>query len=1044
MNTRFIRISLKKRIFISYCLIGLFFFLGENCYASKRPVFRETVRKASADNSTVRGRVVDVSGEPLIGATIREKGGTRGTVTDIEGNFILSVPDSAVLQVSFVGYESIEVSVGGRKTLEIQLRENTVMLDNVIITALGLEKKEASLAYSIQKVKGEELTRMKEVNMITALAGKAAGVQINKNSSGIGGSAKVSLRGIRSASGDNQPLYVIDGVPMLNIGTEQAYSAIGGTANAGNRDGGDGISNLNPEDVESISILKGAPAAALYGSQAANGVILITTKKGNTAGQRNIYFSTGLTFDKAFSLPKMQNCYGVSDVVDSWGEKAYLPTSNELNDFFRTGLTSITSVSVNYGNEKIQTYFSYANTTGRGIVDKNQLTKHNINLRETAVMFNQRLKLDGNVNVMRQIVKNKPVSGGFYMNPLVGLYRFPRGEDLSYYKDNYEIYDPERKLGIQNWHTFTEDFEQNPYWIQNRIQSKETRMRSIISLSANLRINSWLTVQARGSVDYISDKMRQKFYASTAPALCGANGRYIEMDYQETLIYGDVMAMGKRKWEDFTLDVAIGGSINDKNVNSTRYDSKNASLKYANVFNLANIVMNGSASIDQKIDSRRQLQSVFGTAQVGYQDKVFLDLTARNDWASTLAYTSHEKSGFFYPSAGLSFLIDKWIQLPEWISFAKLRGTYSKVGNDIPQFITNSVSHITAGGELQANDAVPFKEMEPEMTHSVEVGTEWRFFQSRLGFNLTYYRTNTHNQFFKLPALAGDMYAYRYVNAGDIQNRGWELTVDATPVLTPDFTWKTSLNFSSNRNKIKELHEELKELVYGPSSFSSSYAMKLVKGGSIGDIYGKAFVRDAEGNIVYQTEGDHKGLPAVEGEGNTIKVGNANPRFIMGWNHTFSYKGFSLYFLLDWRYGGKILSQTQAEMDLYGVSQVTALARDRGYVTLEGQQIDNVKGFYKNIVGGRAGVTEYYMYDATNLRLREVSLNYTFPKKWMQKTKVLKDLQLAFVARNLCFLYKKAPFDPDLVLSTGNDNQGIEVFGMPTTRSLGFTVKCEF
>ena len=873
MNTRFIRISLKKRIFIIYCLIGLFFFLGENCYASKRPVFRETVRKASADNSTVRGRVVDVSGEPLIGATIREKGGTRGTVTDIEGNFILSVPDSAVLQVSFVGYESIEVSVGGRKTLEIQLRENTVMLDNVIITALGLEKKEASLAYSIQKVKGEELTRMKEVNMITALAGKAAGVQINKNSSGIGGSAKVSLRGIRSASGDNQPLYVIDGVPMLNIGTEQAYSAIGGTANAGNRDGGDGISNLNPEDVESISILKGAPAAALYGSQAANGVILITTKKGNTAGQRNIYFSTGLTFDKAFSLPKMQNCYGVSDVVDSWGEKAYLPTSNELNDFFRTGLTSITSVSVNYGNEKIQTYFSYANTTGRGIVDKNQLTKHNINLRETAVMFNQRLKLDGNVNVMRQIVKNKPVSGGFYMNPLVGLYRFPRGEDLSYYKDNYEIYDPERKLGIQNWHTFTEDFEQNPYWIQNRIQSKETRMRSIISLSANLRINSWLTVQARGSVDYISDKMRQKFYASTAPALCGANGRYIEMDYQETLIYGDVMAMGKRKWEDFALDVAIGGSINDKNVNSTRYDSKNASLKYANVFNLANIVMNGSASIDQKIDSRRQLQSVFGTAQVGYQDKVFLDLTARNDWASTLAYTSHEKSGFFYPSAGLSFLIDKWIQLPEWISFAKLRGTYSKVGNDIPQFITNSVSHITAGGELQANDAAPFKEMEPEMTHSVEVGTEWRFFQSRLGFNLTYYRTNTHNQFFKLPALAGDMYAYRYVNAGDIQNRGWELTVDATPVLTPDFTWKTSLNFSSNRNKIKELHEELKELVYGPSSFSSSYAMKLVKGGSIGDIYGKAFVRDAEGNIVYQTEGDHKGLPAVEGEGNTIKVG---------------------------------------------------------------------------------------------------------------------------------------------------------------------------
>ena len=330
------------------------------------------------------------------------------------------------------------------------------------------------------------------------------------------------------------------------------------------------------------------------------------------------------------------------------------------------------------------------------------------------------------------------------------------------------------------------------------------------------------------------------------------------------------------------------------------------------------------------------------------------------------------------------------------------------------------------------------------MTHAIEFGTEWRFFQHRLGVNLTYYRTNTYNQFFKLPALAGDKYAYRYVNAGNIQNRGWELTLNGTPVLTPDFNWKTSVNFSTNKNKIVKLHEDLKEMIYGPTSFSSSYAMKLIKGGSIGDIYGKAFVRDDAGNIVYETEGDNKGLPLVEGDGNTVKVGNANPVFMMGWDHTFSYKGFSLYFLLDWRYGGKILSQTQAEMDLYGVSQVTALARDRGYVTLEGQQIDNVKGFYKNIVGGRAGVPEYYMYDATNLRLREVSLNYTFPKKWMQKTKVLKDLQLAFVARNLCFLYKKAPFDPDLVLSTGNDNQGIEVFGMPTTRSLGFTVKCEF
>ena len=294
---------------------------------------------------------------------------------------------------------------------------------------------------------------------------------------------------------------------------------------------------------------------------AANGVILITTKKGNSVGQRNINFSTGLTFEKAFSMPKMQNRYGVSDVVDSWGEKENLMAYDNLDDFFRTGLTSMTSVSISYGNENLQTYFSYANTTGKGIIDKNKLKKHNINLRETATMFDKRLKLDGSVNVMKQTVENKPVSGGFYMNPLVGPYRFPRGEDLSYYKDHFETYDEERKLGVQNWHTFTEDFEQNPYWITNRIQSKETRTRIILSLSANFKVNDWLTIQARGNMDYWADKLRQKFYASTATALCGANGRYIEMDYQETQMYGDVMAMVKKTWGDFTLDAAIGGSI---------------------------------------------------------------------------------------------------------------------------------------------------------------------------------------------------------------------------------------------------------------------------------------------------------------------------------------------------------------------------------------------------------------------------------------------------------------------------------------------------
>ena len=1030
------------RTFVCFVFILFFFPFVENnlVFAMKEKEKSSFLQKKKI---LVNGRVVDARGEGLIGATVIEKDKSNGTATGANGEFVLSVAPDATLQISFIGYFTSEIILQGQTELEVVLKENNILLDPLVVTALGLEKKESSLVYSVVRLDGEELNRVKDPNMILSLSGKAAGVQINKNASGIGASSKVSIRGIRSVVSDNQPLYVIDGVPMLNSSSEQAYSAIGGTANAGNRDGGDGISNLNPEDVKSISILKGAPAAALYGSQAANGVILITTKKGNE-GRCKISFSTSLTFEDAFSLPKMQNRYGVSDGVDSWGEKADLCKVDNLSDFFRTGTTSITSVSVSHGNEKLQNYFSYANTTGKGLIDKNNLSKHNLNFRETSTMFNGYLKLDGNMNIMRQVIKNKPVSGGFYMNPLVGLYRFPRGEDLSYYKEQFEVYDPERKLNVQNWHSSYEDFEQNPYWITNRIQSKDIRSRVIVSLSAHVKINEFLSLQTRGNIDFISDKLRQKFYASTAPALCGVNGRYIEMDYQECLLYADLMAMGKRKWGDISLDVALGASINDKIVNSTRYDSKTASLKYPNVFTLANIIMDGSASIDQKIDARRQLQSLYATAQVGYKDGVFIDLTARNDWTSTLAYTKYEKSGFFYASAGASIVLDKLLVLPKWISLVKIRGAYSLVGNDIHLFITNPVSHVTSGGEIQANDAAPFKELEPEMTYSLEFGTEWRFFDNRCGIDLTYYKTNTRNQFFKLPALSGDKYAYRYVNAGDIQNEGWEIALDATPVMNESFAWKMSVNFSSNKNKIKKLHDQLKVFVYGPTSFSSSYAMRLVKGGSIGDIYGKAFVRDTNGSIVYETEGENAGLPLVEGDGNTIKVGNANPTFLLGWNHSFSYKDFRFYFLIDYRHGGDILSQTQAEMDMYGVSKNTADARDKGYVVLEGHKIEDVKGFYKNTVGGRAGVTEYYMYDATNVRLRELSLSYRLPIKWIEKLKVLQEVQLSFVGRNLFFIYKKAPFDPDLVLSTGNDNQGIEVFGMPTTRSLGFSIQCKF
>lgn len=989
----------------------------------------------------IEGIVTDAAGVPIPGASIYKKGSLQGTTAAADGSFELPLvlPDTII--ISFMGYLTREIGIRRPEKLKITLEEATIVLDDVIVTALGLQKKEASLSYATEKISDRELLRVKDPNMIVALMGKIAGLNINKSASGTGGSAKVSLRGMRSVAGNNQPLYVIDGMPILNSSPEQAYTAIGGIADGGNRDGGDGISNLNPEDVTSISILKGAPAAALYGNEAANGVILITTRKGE-AGKQKVTFNSSLLFEKAMCLPKFQNRYGVSDVTESWGARETPTTNDHVKDFFQTGYTAIQSLSISSGKEQAQTYFSYANTSSRGIIPLNRMTKHNLNLRETSNLYEGRLQLDGNLNLMQQKVKNRPVPGGFYMNPLVGLYRFPRGQDISLYRDHFEVYDENRQLMVQNWHAPTEDFEQNPYWVTNRIQSKDERFRILVAVSAKWFLNENLYIQARSNLDYVYDRFREQCYASTAPSLSGLNGRYIESTYQEKQIYGDAMISYKKQWDKLEANVSAGVSINDNVLNSLRYDSKTASLKYPNVFNIANIDMNSSAYISEQQDAHRQKQSVFATAQLGIRELFYLELTARNDWSSTLAYTTHEKKGFFYASLGSSWILNNTFRLPEWISLGKIRAAWSKVGNDIPLYITNPVAHILAGGSIQWADAAPFEEMKPEMNTSFELGTEWSFFDKRLSFNFTFYNNHTRHQFFKLPSQNGDVYAYRYANAGNIRNMGFEASLNASPVQTR-LKWETGINYSSNRNKVLSLHDELPVFTYGPSSFSSSYAMKLKKGGSFGDIYGKAFKRDRDGKILFETEGEKAGLPQIIGDGNTEKVGNAYPRFQLGWNNSFFWQGITLTFLVDGRFGGSVLSQTQADLDQYGVTRTTGCDRDRGFVLLEGRQIDDVKGFYK-LIGGRAGVTEYYIYSSTNVRLRELSLAYQLPKAWLQKSKIFSDIQLSLIARNLCFLYKEAPFDPDLILSTGNDNQAIDTYGMPTTRNIGLNLRVTF
>jgi TonB-linked SusC/RagA family outer membrane protein len=998
---------------------------------------------------TVEGIVTDTKGDPVAGANVVEQGTDAGTITDAGGRFRINMTGGGnTLDVSYVGYKAQTVPVDGRTQLTVRMEEEAQAIEAVVVTAMGIAKKEASLTCSTQRIESNELVRAKDPHMINTLSGKVSGVQINRSSSGPGGSVKVSIRGSRSVNGNNQPLYVVDGMPILNSATEQVFTILGGVADSGNRDGSDGISNLNPEDIESIHILKGASAAALYGSQAANGVIMVTTRKGRD-GFKRITLSSSLTFDRPATLPKLQNSYGTDANKTSWGEKAALKDDKNAERFFRRGRNAIHALTLTAGNETIQTYFSYGNTRGEGIIKGNSLNRHNLNVHQTATLFSGRLKLDGNLNLIRQTIRNRPVTGGYYLNPLVGLYGFPRGESMERYRTDFETYDPERRMNVQSWHTRITGLEQNPYWLIRRVLSDDKRYRTIAGLSATLKINPQISIQARGTADYISDNFKQKMYASTAADLAGIyypdgsgtgypNGRYIHQNRSELLLYGDVMALADYARGRWTANGAIGASINHTSVNSLYLDSRTASLYYPNVFTVSNIVMNTNAHIDESIDKRREIQSLLATAQLGWNKRIYIDLTARNDWSSTLAGTQNRS--YFYSSAGLSWIISNTLQMPPWVSSGKAGASWAQVGNDLPPFYSKPEDHIMAGGAIQGNDRAPFDVLKPELSISIELGTEWKLFNRRLELSLAFYKTNTRNQLLTLPSSAGAKYKYYMVNAGNIENKGLEATVNAIPAIHAPFSWETGITFSAHKNKIVKLHPSLNSFIYGDEGFSMSYAMRLKEGGSFGDIYGWKFDRNADGTLKLNA----KGLPLTTGSGNTEKTGNCNPRCMMGWSNELTCKGIVLYILIDARIGGDVFSQTQAELDYRGVSANTAEARGKGYVEIKGQRFTDVESFYKHAGTRNGTITEYYMYSATNIRLRELSLGYTLPKSLLERTKLSGAIDLSLTARNLFFFHKAAPFDPDTVMSTGNSCLGVDVFGLPATRSIGFNIKFTF
>ncbi|NTE00429.1 SusC/RagA family TonB-linked outer membrane protein [Agrobacterium tumefaciens] len=1011
--------------------------------------FNHAVSFHSVYQDVIKGTVKDEKGITLPGVTVVIKGTKTGTQTNATGQYSISAKTGDVLVFSFIGYQNKEVTVGTESTVDVSMGADSKNLETVVVTALGVKRSEKSLTYNTQQVSGDELSKVKSPNLMNSLNGKVAGLTISPSASGVGGSAKVILRGSRSVSGNNQPLYVIDGVPISNNGNAngQQNSVFGG-----GQDGGDGISNLNPDDIASITVLEGASAAALYGSQAQNGVILITTKQGKS-GKTEIGFSTGVNIDNIAYKPKFQNSYGPASATtrDSWGS-AINNTTDNLSDFFRTGINTSNAINLSGGSEIAQTYFSYSNTYASGIQPGNKLNRNNINLRETAKFLNNKLTVDASVNYINQRINNSP-SLGLYLNPLVGLYLFPRGVDINPYKEQY-LLSNNTGTARQNWLGGSADINQNPWWLTNLNPNTSIRNRFLLSGSVKYDVASWFNVQVRGNMDRTTDDYENHRFSgingnfnSTGTGYFAQSNQTFVQKYVDAIANITVPLTGS----DFKLNGLIGGSINDQKTSGL---SLAGNLSAVDFFTPSNTIVaqpgtftgNTLTNTTAIIPNHNQLQAVFGNANLSYKDWAFFTVTGRNDWSSNLSYTPN--NSYFYPSFGLSFIVSQMFKLPEAISYAKVRGTYAEVGNTVPPYLTFIQNTLKADGALLFNTNRAFRELKPERTKSFEIGTDLRFLANRINFSFTYYKTNTRNQYIPVIAPPSSLVSTGYLNAGNVENKGIQFILGADVVKGDGLNWNTSINGSANRNKIIDIASEDRifsiDLTGGGNN---SYISRLKVGGSYGDIYGYTLQRDAQNRIILGGDGTSASPYTPLKSADFNYIGNANPKFQLGWNNSFSYKDFSLSFLVDGKFGGKVLSLTEALMDEAGASEATGNARNQGGVKIDGVDTKgnavsasiNPQSYY-SIVGGRSGVSGEYIYSATVVRLREAALGYTFPLTG----KTFKSMKFSVTGRNLVYFYKKAPFDPEITMSTGNGLSGIDVFNQPATRTLGFNLNLTF
>lgn len=1022
---------------------------------------------------TITGKVTSAEdGLPLAGVAVIIKGTTTGVSTDMEGNYSISVPSTAqTLVFSFLGMETFEAPLQQRSAINVVMQPAFTAVEEVVVTALNITRQKKALGYAIGELSSESIERTKENNVINTLAGKVAGLIVQPNASGPAGTSRVLLRGYNQLSGNNDPLYVIDGIPFDNtkFGESGMYGAI---------DQGDVLSTINPADIESISVLKGPNAASLYGSRANNGVIVITTKSGKARKGIGITASTSYTADTPLLFPDLQNVFGQGSngVLDvgldgipytskgmpySWGPEmkgqdvldwsgkvqSFDPQPDNMKDFYRTGHTSSTSLALVGGNENINARLSGTYDNIAGIQPTNDISRYVINMR-TGAKLSDKLSIDAKATFVKQSVTGRMQMADMQGNPGYALTLMPRNI---------------RTVDAMNYITATstenlwtsDTYKGNPYWTINKEGTDETMDRFTALVSAKYDFTDWLSLQVRASEDEFA---RDYLYyrAKGTQVYPAGNITYVKY-FNEEFNTDFLITANNNITNKITSSVSIGGNFYDSKYSHIAQSGSN--FKVPDFYQISN---SGNTPSTSAYESQKRTLSLYGTAQFVYNNYLFLDLTARNDWSSTLPASDNS---YFYPSVTGSFVFTDAFRdaiSPAFLSFGKVRASWAQAGGDPGVYQTNLYYSLYSDtynslpvGSISST-TLPNYNIKPYITTSIELGADLRFFHDRLSLDFTYYDKSTINQILTASIPRSTGYFTKIINAGELANRGFEVLLTGNPVkLANGFTWDISLNFAKNYSEVVELYEGIPTLLLGQDRNIQIYAKP---GRPYGDLYVAKYLRDEDGNRIINTDG----RPIADGgTSNYQLIGNFMPDWTGGIGNTFSYKGLSLYSLIDIRKGGEFYSVGTRYMVIYGTTTETLEGRKEWYAGTGGYVAEGVKGELvegvwvstgeKNDIainpqtywgtGGVGNIGEEFIMDGTFVKMRELALSYDLPKRFLSGMPI-SNVTLSVIGRNLFFIYRASKhYDPESSYNSGNYGAGVENHAQPTTKSLGFSIK---